>query len=82
MISRKNLLKAFLCLSLVGASATFSGCTKEEKTVGGVVLGAGLGAGIGAAAGGGGGAVAGGAIGGLAGGLIGISMGDDTTEKK
>ena len=52
-------------LALLGLIAC-AGCTKQEKTVAGAVIGAGAGA-----------AVAGGAIGGVAGGLIGHSLGDD-----
>ena len=63
-------------LALLGLIAC-AGCTKQEKTVAGAVIGAGAGAAIGAAAGDAGAAVAGGAIGGVAGGLIGHSLGDD-----
>ena len=77
MNSRKINFKALLALVLLGSTLLFAGCTKDEKTVGGIVLGGAAGAGIGAAAGGAGGAVAGGLIGGTAGGLIGHSMGDD-----
>lgn len=76
-----NKIKAFLALTLLSGAILLTGCTKEEKTVGGVILGGAAGAGIGAAAGGGGGAVAGGAIGAVGGGLIGHSMGDDKDHK-
>lgn len=52
-------------------------CTKQEKTVGGVVVGGSSGALIGGLAGGPVGAVVGGGLGGTAGGLIGNSLGDD-----
>lgn len=73
----KTIVKLLFALMALGAIVAFSGCTKEEKTVGGVLIGAGTGAVIGGAAGGGGGAVAGGVVGGVAGGLIGHSLGDD-----
>jgi hypothetical protein len=65
-------------LLLVGSLSFFASCTKQEKTGGGVVVGAGTGALIGSlatksAVGGVVGAVAGGALGGV----IGNSMGDD-----
>ena len=75
-----NMKNFRLVLALAGLSVSMllSGCTKQEKTVGGAVLGAGTGALIGgAASGNAGGAIAGGAIGGVAGGLIGHSLGDD-----
>jgi len=72
----------FLLIGVVLAgSLAISGCTKEEKTVAGVVGGGALGAGVGAAAGGTEGAVAGGLIGGVLGGVVGHSMGDDESEK-
>jgi uncharacterized protein YcfJ len=71
----------FMKYALFGALAVSAvlmcSCTKEEKTVGGVLIGAGSGAIIGGAAGGGGGAAAGAVIGGATGGIIGHSLGDD-----
>jgi uncharacterized protein YcfJ len=61
----------------VSTLALVSGCTKQEKTISGALIGAGTGALIGSAAGHTGGGIAGAAIGGVAGGLIGHSMGDD-----
>ena len=69
--------KFTLACTFISLSLLFSGCTKQEKTLGGILIGAGSGALIGGAAGGAGGAVAGGAVGGIAGGLIGNSLGDD-----
>ncbi|HBS47976.1 TPA: hypothetical protein DEO28_02840 [Candidatus Dependentiae bacterium] len=75
---KKNLIKAVACLTLLGASAVvFSGCTKKEKTVGGVLIGAAAGAGIGALAGDGVGAAVGAVAGGTVGGVVGNSLGDD-----
>jgi hypothetical protein len=62
---------------VVGALLLCTGCTKKEKTVAGVLIGAGTGAAIGGAAGGGGGAVIGAGVGAVGGGLIGHSLGDD-----
>ncbi len=70
-------LRIALSLGLICSTLLFTSCSKEEKTVGGALIGAGTGAVIGSAAGGTGGAVAGGAIGAVAGGLIGNSLGDD-----
>lgn len=64
-------------LLLCAATCLIAGCTKQEKTAAGVIVGAAVGAGIGGAAGGGGGAVAGGVVGGVTGGLVGHSLGDD-----
>ncbi len=74
---QKTGIKALLVLVLLAGTLLIIGCSKKEKTIGGVLIGAGLGAGIGAAAGDAGAAVAGGAIGGVAGGVIGHNMGDD-----
>jgi hypothetical protein len=68
---------AFLTLVVAATAIALTGCSKEEKTVAGVVVGAGLGAGIGAAAGGGTGAAIGAPVGAVAGGMVGYSMGDD-----
>jgi hypothetical protein len=76
----KNLTLAAGLMALCG-SLLMSGCTKEEKTAGGVVIGAGSGALIGGLAGGGTGAAIGAVGGGVAGGLIGHSMGDDDDGK-
>ena len=82
MNTNKNLLRAIACLTLLGSSAMFfTGCTKKEKTVAGVLIGAGLGAGIGAAAGGGVGAAIGGVGGAAVGGVVGNSLGDDKKDK-
>ncbi len=70
-------LKALLAIMLIVGAALISGCSKDERTIGGAAIGAGTGAVIGSAAGGTGGAVAGGLIGAVAGGLIGRSTGDD-----
>lgn len=72
----KIIRNSFVAMALV-AVALLAGCTKEQKTVGGALIGAGSGALIGGAAGGTGGAVAGGLVGGVAGGLIGNSLGND-----
>jgi outer membrane lipoprotein SlyB len=72
-----KILKILSCGLILSASLLISGCTKDEKTIGGVALGAGTGALIGSAAGGTGGGVAGAAIGGVAGGVIGHNLGDD-----
>jgi uncharacterized protein YcfJ len=77
----KRLGAVLLILGLIGSAVVLSSCTKEEKTIGGALIGAGAGAGIGAAVGNTEGAVAGGVIGAVAGGLIGHSMGDDKKHK-
>ena len=78
MKNRKIVIwKAVAAIILFSGTMLLMGCSKEEKTVGGVLIGAGTGAVIGGAAGGGGGAAAGGILGGITGGLIGNSMGDD-----
>jgi len=78
MNTNKNLLRAIVCLTLLGSSAVFfTGCTKKEKTVAGVLIGAGLGAGVGGVAGGGVGAAVGGVGGAAVGGVVGNSLGDD-----
>ena len=72
--------KTIRTIAYVTALSTLTlltGCTKQEKTGSGVLIGAGTGALIGGLAGGPGGAVAGGVIGGAGGGIIGHSMGDD-----
>ena len=81
MFAKKSISFLFFALAL-GSAILISGCTKEEKTVAGVVTGGAAGAGIGAAAGGTGGGIAGGAIGAVTGGLIGHSLGDDKKETK
>ena len=53
----------------------FSGCTKRERTLAGIVIGAGIGALIGSVVGNTGGAVAGVLIGGTAGGVVGNASG-------
>lgn len=68
-------------LLVLGTLILCCSCTKEEKTVAGVAIGAGSGAIIGGAAGGGTGAAIGAGVGGLTGGLIGHSLGDDDDEK-
>jgi len=72
-----RLFNGILCVVVFGMTILLVGCTKQEKTVTGAVLGAGTGALIGSAAGNTGGGIAGAAIGGVAGGLIGHSLGDD-----
>ncbi len=61
---------------VIGALLCCVSCTKKEKTIAGVALGAAAGAGIGAAVGNTGGAAVGAVVGGASGGLIGHSMGD------
>lgn len=73
----KTIAKLLFASLALGAMISFSGCTKEEKTVAGVLIGAGAGAAIGGAAGGGGGAAIGAVVGGTAGGVIGHESGDD-----
>lgn len=73
----KNVVRSIALVMVAGVVTMLAGCTKEQKTVSGVLIGAGSGALIGGAAGGGGGAIAGGVIGGVAGGAIGHSLGDD-----
>ena len=73
----KNILSILVAVALIATLTMVAGCTKQEKTVGGVLIGAGTGAAIGGAAGGGTGAAVGGVSGGLLGGIIGNSMGDD-----
>lgn len=73
----KTIAKFLFVTMAFSALATFSGCTKKEKTVAGVLIGAGAGAGIGAAAGNGGGAAVGAVLGGATGGIIGHECGDD-----
>lgn len=73
----KRTTAILLLVTLVGSACVLTSCTKEEKTIAGVVIGAAAGAGIGAAAGNTEGAIAGGLLGGAAGGLIGHSLGDD-----
>ena len=72
-----NLNKKILFV-ILSSACLFSGCTKKEKTISGIALGAGTGALLGSAIGGhAGGGIAGAALGGIAGGFIGNSMGDD-----
>lgn len=73
----RTVAKLLFVAMAFSAMASFSGCTKKEKTIGGALIGAGTGAAIGGAAGGGGGAVAGAVIGGVTGGVIGHELGDD-----
>lgn len=73
----KKIISALFVAVILSSALTFTGCTKKEKTIAGVAIGAGAGAAIGSAAGNTEGAVAGGLIGGVAGGLLGHSMGDD-----
>jgi len=75
--SKRLGFKAILALILFAGTIMLTGCSKQEKTLGGALIGAGAGAGIGAAAGGGGGAAIGAGVGAITGGLIGHSMGDD-----
>lgn len=74
----KSVNRNYISILLLGCLLTLmAGCTRKEKTLTGVVIGAGTGVAIGAATGGAGGAVAGGLVGGGLGGIIGNSMGDD-----
>ncbi len=75
-VSMKQVVFYFGIL-LMGVLMLTSGCTKQEKTVGGALVGAAAGAGIGSIAGGTGGGIAGGITGGILGGVIGRSMGND-----
>lgn len=73
-----NKVMRLIALAVVASSLTFLiGCTKQEKTISGVLIGAGTGALVGSALGNTGGGIAGAAIGGVAGGLIGNSMGNN-----
>lgn len=78
----KKFAAILLVLGMLGSAMILSSCSKEERTVGGALIGAGLGAGIGAAAGNTEGAIAGGLLGGVAGGLIGRSTAKDDKHKK
>ena len=73
----KHSMQFFFGTFALSALIALSGCTKEEKTVAGVLIGAGTGAAIGGAAGGGGAAAIGAVLGGTAGGIIGYESGDD-----
>ncbi|MBX9830720.1 hypothetical protein K2X40_02100 [Candidatus Babeliales bacterium] len=75
----KRILVARLALyvGILGLGLFLASCTKEEKTLAGVAIGAGSGALIGGAAGGGTGAAIGAVSGGLLGGVIGNAQGDD-----
>lgn len=65
------------CIILGGLIVTMGGCSKQEKTIGGTLIGAGTGALIGSAAGGTTGGIIGAIGGGAIGGIIGHSSGDD-----
>lgn len=73
----KNMLSVLATAALLVTLTVVSGCTKQEKTLSGIGMGAATGALIGGVSGGGAGAAIGGVTGGLVGGLIGNSMGDD-----
>ena len=76
-MTNKLFKKIFMFTLMLSLVATLTGCSKQEKTLAGIGLGALTGAAIGGVAGGGvGGAAIGAGIGGLTGGLIGNSMGD------
>ena len=75
-------IKLSLLACALGLTIAISGCSKKEKTIGGVAIGAATGALIGSAAGGTGGGIAGAAVGGILGGVIGHSLGDDKDKKK
>jgi uncharacterized protein YcfJ len=72
-----NIAKTFAIAALVALCVGASGCTKQQKTVGGALMGATTGGLIGGFAGGGTGAAIGVVGGGLIGGIAGNSMGDD-----
>ena len=69
-----TLMKYALLGLVLGAGLVMSGCSKQEKTLSGVALGAGTGALIGGAAGGTGGALVGAGLGGVVGGVIGHNV--------
>ena len=74
----KTLKKIVMLALMIGVITTLTGCSKQEKTLAGIGLGALTGAAIGSIAGGSvGGAAIGAGVGGLTGGLIGNSMGND-----
>lgn len=79
MVIKHSRSLAFLLL--VGLVIFFSSCTKKERTLAGVILGAGLGALIGSVAGNTGGAVAGSLLGGTAGGILGNASGQGHEER-
>ena len=71
-------IKKLVVLSmLIACVSVFSGCSKQERTLTGALIGAGAGALVGSAAGGTGGGVAGAAIGGITGAVIGNASGDN-----
>ncbi len=72
-----KLLKSAFCVLLLGSALVLSSCSRTEKPIAGVLIGAGAVVGIGAAIGGTGGAVAGGLIGAGTGAVVGHSLGDD-----
>ncbi len=69
-----NFIKFALLGLTLGAGLAMSGCSKQEKTAGGIVIGAGTGALIGGVAGGGPGAAIGAVSGGVIGGVIGHNV--------
>ncbi|MBD3273200.1 hypothetical protein GF385_02500 [Candidatus Dependentiae bacterium] len=73
-MNRKITIKGLLAILFFAGAILISGCSKDEKTAAGAVIGAGTGAAVGGAAGGTGGAVAGGAIGAVTGGIIGRNV--------
>lgn len=72
-----KIVRIIFGLSIIALAVSISGCSKDERTVGGALIGAGAGAGIGAAAGGGTGAAVGAGVGAVTGALIGRSTADD-----
>jgi Na+-translocating ferredoxin:NAD+ oxidoreductase RnfD subunit len=75
-IEKRNhdMTKILAAAALLGASFVATGCTTNERTVGGAVVGGAGGAVVGNAIGGTGGAVVGGVGGAVAGGAIGRNM--------
>ncbi len=73
-----NIRKMVVLSILLLVTSFFSGCTKRQRTLAGVVLGAGIGILVGAVTGNTGGAVAGALIGGTTGGVVGNVSGNSS----